>query len=215
IGPPAAPPGSRMAQQLSESERDDSGIGLEWAWANAQFGYSTVNLGLLNSSSLGLQNTSAGGPMWSVGAGARLLFLTVGARLRNQVLSTFNVWQIDAEAGFHLRYWRLDPYVTLRGGYAFLTHMTSSMLGGQDPSSLSMRGFNIGTAIGVDYYLNRLFSVGFEVAADLLYFRRARVDIPASVQDPSVPPYNGSPYTGSGSSLGMGVSTGIHAGLHF
>ncbi|MEI7892502.1 MAG: hypothetical protein WCI05_05395, partial [Myxococcales bacterium] len=27
IGPPAAAPGSRMAQQLSESERDDSGIG--------------------------------------------------------------------------------------------------------------------------------------------------------------------------------------------
>ena len=64
-------------------------------------------------------------------AGVRLLFFTLGARARDLQLSGFNLWELDGEAAFHIRIWRIDPYFGVRGGYAFVGSLGSGAVVGR------------------------------------------------------------------------------------
>jgi hypothetical protein len=188
LGP--APMGTQ--QRLEQSEREDSRRGLEVAWTSVDLGGSYVGLDALGSGS-GVPTTHGVGPMVGLGAGVRLIAFTFGARVRLHPLSAFTLWQINAEAGWHVPLGAWDPYVNLHGGY-----LTSSAH--DVPSDFaSPHGWDLGVSGGTDYYLSSLFSVGGDATADVLFVKRDA--------GPAAYP--------AGSSTGLAASLSLHAGLHF
>ncbi len=145
-----------VTSRPSQDEEDDSGLGLEWVWLNADLGGAYANMQSFSASTFALQKTESGGPMFGVGAGVRLLFFTLGVRVRDLQLSSIgSLWQLDVEAGFHTRIWRIDPYFGVRGGYDFVGSLNASSVqvaAGGSPSDVSVHGFNMGPMVGIDYY---------------------------------------------------------------
>lgn len=128
--PPGYPAGysaSSSPPPPSSDEKEDSGLGLEWVYLNAEAGVSYVDMQSFSASSLGLVKTSAGGPSFGVGAGVRLFVLSLGARVREMSLSDIgSLWLLNLEAAFHTRIWRIDPYFGVRGGYNFVGSLSGS-----------------------------------------------------------------------------------------
>jgi hypothetical protein len=213
--------------QAAREEQEDSGLGLEWVWLNAEVGGSYVNLQSLNTSSLALQKTESGGPVWGVAAGARLLFFTFGVHLRDAVLSSMgSLWQVDGEVAFHTRFGRFDPYFGIRGGYNFLGSLSADAvqgINGSAPPGVSVHGFNVGPMFGVDYYFTKLVSLGIDVDAEVLFIQRpvAQVTLPpgltlAEVQQNDPQLYQlYQLYQQSGSSVGLSATLAPHLGIHF
>src|SRR5579883_1731724 len=121
--PPGMPPSGQQAQgqQQSSDDSQDSGLGLEWVYLNADAGVGYVNMTSFSASTLGLVSQSGAGPAFGVGAGVRLLFFTMGARARDELISGLgSLWLLNLEAAFHMRIWHIDPYFGVRGGYTFV-----------------------------------------------------------------------------------------------
>jgi hypothetical protein len=211
-------------------EPKDSGLGLEWVWLNADVGTAYVNLESFNSTALALQRSSSTGPEFGVGAGVRLIFLTAGLRLSDLQLSAFNLWEINAEAAFHVRVWRIDPYFGARGGYAFVGNLNSdsvTVASGGSASSVAVHGVDVGPMIGIDVYLAKLVSLGVDGQAQFLFIQRPPAPIPTVPS--SVPPQlrpmaqaqldaqvmSNPLYQQSGSSVGLGLTLTAHLGIHF
>lgn len=214
-------PSSQTEARLREEEKEDSGLGLEWLWLNAEAGGSYVNLESLSSSNLSLQrtSTSTAGPVLGLGVGARLIFLTLGARVRHHFLSEFRLWQFNGEVGFHVRIGRVDPYLAFRGGYVTVGSLSEATGGSANATAVSVRGFNAGSALGFDYYLSKLFSLGLEGSADFMFLKRPPAELPPEVallpQAEQDRIKNDPLYQASGSSVGLGFGVTAHAGLHF
>jgi hypothetical protein len=214
-GMPTAVP----ASGTSDDESEDSGLGLEWVWLNAEAGGSFVDMQSLSSSNLGLQKTNAAGPAFGVGAGVRLLFFTLGVRARDLLLSNIgSLWMLNAEAAFHMRIWRIDPYFGLRGGYDFVGSLNSDTVQvatGNTPSDVAVHGFNVGPMVGIDLYLAKWLSVGGDLDAQFLFLQRPRLALPAGVNVSTLPPQAQIVYQNSGSSVGFGSTLAAHLGIHF
>lgn len=212
-----------MPNSANTEDDEDSGLGLEWVWLNADAGYAYADLASMSGkSSLGLQKTSSSGPVVGAAIGARLLFFTVGIRARDLILDNIgNLWEIGGEAAFHLRVWHIDPYFGVRGGYAFVGSLGSgavSTSSGTSASDVSVHGLNVGPMFGIDVYLSSLFSIGGEANAEFLYLKRPAVALPQGVTAADVamlPPSQQQLYQQSGSSAGFGAIATLHAGLHF
>ncbi len=209
------------AQSNSTDESQDSGLGLEWVYLNADAGYGYANLASFSQSSLGLQNTEGSGFAWGVGAGVRLLFLSAGVRLRNELLDNpGSLWTLDLEAAFHMRVWRIDPYLGVRGGYdwvgSFSTGAVSNATMGAAPP-VSINGFDVGPMFGIDIYFSSLVSVGAEVNAQFLFLNRPKPDLPpgGTMVVAMLPPAEQQLYNESGSSVGFGGTGTVHLGIHF
>jgi hypothetical protein len=234
--PPAYPQSSPSAgyqSAPSEDEKQDSGLGLEWVWLNAEAGVSYVNMQSFNASNLGLNSTSAGGPSFGVGAGVRLIFFTLGVRVRDMSLSDIgNLWLLNLEAAFHTRFGRVDPYFGLRGGYNFVGSLSGSSVQvamGGSPSDVSIHGWNVGPMFGMDFYLAKYISLGFDLDSQFLFLSRPKPALPCpavgGVQpsqamcqaafDMSAPPQAKLLYDNSGSSVGFGFGALAHLGVHF
>lgn len=230
--PPMAPGSSPGASSYPPDvdEKKDSGLGLEWVWLNADVGAAYVNMTSFSSSSLALQQASSSGAAFGAGAGVRLLFLTAGVRVTDLQLSAFNLWELNAEAAFHTRIWRIDPYFGVRGGYAFVGTLNSDAVQtatGQSASSVSVHGFDIGPTVGIDFYLAKYISLGVDGDAQFLFIQRPPVPIPTVPS--SVPPalrpmaqqmldqqvMSNPLYQQSGSSVGLGLTFMAHLGVHF
>jgi hypothetical protein len=211
--PPAASPPS--------DEGQDSGLGLEWVYLNADAGFGYTNMSSLSETTLAIQKTSSAGGAFGVGAGVRLLFFTVGARARDLQLSAFNLWELDGEAAFHIRIWRIDPYFGVRGGYAFVGKLDSGSVGvaaGGSSSDVSVHGVNIGPMFGIDVYASKLISVGIDANMEFLFLKRPPAPLPAGVTTADIamlPPQQQQLYQLSGSSVGLGVVGTAHLGVHF
>lgn len=223
-GYPGAPgqPGQPM-DTPPDDESQDSGLGLEWIWLNADAGYAYTDLASFSQSSLGLQKTASSGPVVGAGIGARLLFFTFGVRARDLILENIgNLWEIGGEAAFHLRVWRIDPYLGVRGGYNFvgsLDQSTVSNATGNTSPSVSVHGFNVGPMIGLDYYFAHWISIGVDFDAQFLFLQRPAVSLPAGLDVSKLPPAQQAQanqlYHESGSSAGIQLSPTAHLGIHF
>jgi len=224
--PPVAP--SPPLNDTDESK--DSGLGLEWVWLNADAGAAYVNMASFSSSQLAIQQSSSSGAAYGAGAGVRLLFLTAGVRATNLQLSAFNLWELSAEAAFHTRVWRIDPYFGVRGGYAFVGTLNSGAVEtatGQAPSAVAVHGFDVGPMVGIDVYLAKYVSLGVDGNAQFLFIQRPPVPIPTvpsglppAAQQAAQQQINqqvmGNPlYQESGSSVGLGLTCTAHLGIHF
>jgi hypothetical protein len=227
-GPGATVDTSAQTQaDLDKAKREDSGLGLEWVYANADVGASYVDMKSFSQSQLAVVDSAKGGAAWGFGVGVRLFFLTLGVRARNH--TGLNLWQIDADVGFHMRIGRLDPYLAFRGGYDTVGTLSQSVdvaTSSVPPAQVDVHGGNAGMALGFDYYLAHAFSLGAEASGDVLFLSRPATSLPAltPAQQTAI---NSNPqamaqyqqaqqaYAQSGSSVGFGAALTAHLGLHF
>jgi hypothetical protein len=218
--------GSSASNASASDESEDSGLGLEWVYLNAEAGASYVDMQSFSASSFGLVKTSSGGPAFGFGAGVRLLFFTLGLRARDLSLSDIgNLWLLNLEAAFHTRIWRIDPYFGVRGGYNFVGSLDSNTVGAAVGSTngVSVHGFNVGPMAGIDVYLAHAFSIGADIDAQFLFISRPQVALPAGVTEAQAvaklpAQYQGQAqalYGNSGSSAGIQITPTIHLGVHF
>jgi hypothetical protein len=220
----SAPPNSAPAT-INDQESEDSGLGLEWVYLNADAGYGYANLESFSTTTLGMQKTASAGPTFGVGAGVRLLFLTLGLRARDLILDMGNLWELGADAAFHIRIWHIDPYFGIRGGYNFVGSLDSSTVGTAigNTSGVSVHGFIVGPVAGIDVYFSHTFSIGADVDAQFLFISRPPVPVPgglsvAEAVSKAPPQYQAQAqalYGNSGSSAGIQVTPTIHLGVHF
>jgi hypothetical protein len=221
-------PGQSPPPSAAPDESEDSGLGLEWVYLNAEVGGSYVNMQSFSQSSFGLVKTESGGPAFGVGAGVRLLFFTLGVRARDLSLSDIgNLWLLNLEAAFHTRIWRIDPYFGVRGGYNFVGSLSGSSVQvatGGTPSDVSVHGFNVGPMFGIDFYLAKFISIGADADAQFLFLQRPKPPLPCpapltqaqcSQQFTMLPPQQQTLYNNSGSSVGFGFTAAAHVGIHF
>ena len=221
--PSSAPLPSSRGPTNADDESEDSGLGLEWVWLNADVGFSSVNMSSFSESQLGLVQTSGSGPTFGVGAGVRLLFLTLGVRARDSLLSSLgSLWELNAEAALHMRIWHIDPYLGVRGGYAFVGSLSSNSVGtaaGVSAPDVSINGFNVGPMLGIDMYLSHLVSIGAEGDIEFLFLNRPKPALPpqyAQLSAAQQQQITSSPlYQASGSSVGFGGGATAHLGFHF
>ena len=210
--------------QLDDAERKDSGRNFELFYLDGQIGGSYIDMRQFSSDTLQIEKASAGGPMFSVGAGLRFLVFVLGARIRHNALSSFNMWQVNAEVGLKLPISSFDLLLGLHGGYSFVgrlgdANQATSTSTPVTTDAVSIRGFNAGLDVAFDYYVSPLFSVGAGILADGLFLNRPAVDKPAGFAQ--LPPeqqaaVNADPiYQKSGTSAGLQLAGGLRLGLHF
>jgi len=214
--PDSSPP---PAVPRTSDENQDSGLGLEWVWLNAELGASYVDMQSFSASTFGLQKTSSSGATFGVGAGVRLIFFTLGARARDLSLPSIgNLWMLNLEAAFHTRIWRFDPYLGVRGGYNFVGSLDSSSVqvaSGSAPPEVSVHGWNVGPMVGLDFYPLNFLSVGADVDGQFLFLQRPPPALPYGVTVDMLPPQYQVLYKESGSSVGFGFTAAAHVGLHY
>ncbi|MDP9000144.1 MAG: hypothetical protein M3O46_08540 [Myxococcota bacterium] len=208
-----------MPPTRSKDEADDSGLGLEWVWINADVGGAFVNMQSFSATNLGLTKTESAGPAFGVGLGVRLIFITLGVRVRDLLLSSIgSLWELNAEAALHTRIWHIDPYIGVRGGYNFVGSLNSDSIqiaSGASPPDVSVHGFNVGPMIGIDYYFAKVVSIGVDADAQFLFLQRPKPTLPAALQGKPLPPQYQTLYNESGSSVGFGITGTAHLGIHF
>jgi hypothetical protein len=172
-----------------------------------------------SASNLALTKTEDGGPAFGVAAGVRLLFLTLGVRVRDLLLSSIgSLWELSLEGALHTRIWRIDPYFGVRGGYNFVGSLGGSSVQvatGGSPSDVSIHGFNVGPMVGIDVYFSKLVSLGGDVDGQFLFLQRPTPPLPRGVTLQMLPPEAQALYSESGSSAGFGVTGAVHLGIHF
>jgi hypothetical protein len=196
-------------------ELEDGGLGLEWVYLDADVGSAFTDLVSLKASNWQLQDNSASGPAFGLGAGVRLVFLSAGFRVRDLQLSSYSLWETDLEAALHFRIWRFDLYLGARGGYAFLGSMSADSLRtstGSSTSDVTVHGWNVGPTLGLDFYISKLVSAGIDTNAEVLFLKRP--PLPLQPGQTVAPEFQGL-YADSGSSVGAGFVGTAHLGLHF
>jgi hypothetical protein len=220
-GQPGAPgaPSENVSNPAGGEEDEDSGLGLEWVWLNADAGYAYADLASFSSSKLAMQKTASSGPVVGGGIGARLLFFTFGVRARDLILDNIgNLWEIGGEAAFHLRVWHIDPYFGVRGGYNFVGQLNTStaQTATGDTQNVSIHGFNVGPMIGIDVYFNHWISLGADLDAQFLFIQRPALSIPNGLTAAQKQTIQSQPlYQDSGSSAGIQIAPTAHLGIHF
>jgi hypothetical protein len=216
--PAAAQPAVRtvvVKERDTAAEIQNGGLGWEWVYLNADVGVAYTDLVSLRASNWQLQDNSSTGPAFGIGAGVRLLFLTLGLRARDLAFPTFNMWETDLEAALHFRIWRVDMAIGGRGGYAFLGSFSADSLqtsSGSTPSDVTVHGWNVGPTFDVDVYLSKRISVGVDANAEFLFLQRPPIPLKSGQMVPNG--FEGL-YANSGSSVGAGFVGMTHLGVHF
>lgn len=207
--------------KLNESESEDSGRGFELFWLNADLGGTYTDMAQFSSQTLQIEKTKAGGPLFALGAGLRFVILSLGARVRYNALSSFNLWQINGELGVKLPIKAVDIVIGGHGGYSFVGSLGDAQLatntGVPDPKDkVSIRGFNAGLDLGLDYFVSPTFSVGVGAFGDVLFLNRPPVPTPAGLDPAAQAAIANDPlYQKSGTSAGLQVGAALRLGLHF
>lgn len=197
-------------QTLAEADREDSGRGLEFVWLNGEVGVQHFGLGTFSAKDLvgpDVTKTKLTGVVVGAGLGARIVFLTVGARFRYTHVRELKHFTAGLEGAVHFPFGSLEPYGGLGVGYARVLELTRTRaLDGSDTAAPNaIAGLDARLFGGVDYYLTNLFSVGVNVSGDALFlFRSGNPALPA-----------GDIYEKDGKSIGAGVTATAVGGFHY
>jgi hypothetical protein len=228
-GGPANAPGAATTSpdeqatrsQLDRAESEDAGRKFEIFWLRGEIGGAYINMTQLSNDTLQVEKTSAGGPMFAFAAGVRFVVLVMGARLRHNALSSFNMWQLNGEVGVKLPILDFDFSITGHGGYSFVGRLgdagvaTSSSVP-TNADKVEIRGFNLGIEAALDYYVSPTFSVGAGLFSDLLFLNRPPVEVPSTFTPAQRAQIANDPlYQRSGTSAGLQLGGGLRLGLHF
>ncbi len=192
----------------------------ELFWINGEFGGSYVNMRQFSAENLGITKAEGGGVMFGIGAGLRIVFLSLGAKLRfHQLPDAFNMIQANGELLFKIPISSVDVLLGLHGGYAGVGSI-GEVFGASraDPANVDVSGFNVGLDLGFDYFINNYFSLGLGVTGDFLFMQRPKSGLPPGFDQltPEVQAeyQNSDVYRYDGKSLGFGVAGALRIGLH-
>lgn len=217
LRPPAsAPPttaNSEVLQTLERAEREDAGRGLEFVWVDVEGGYEYASLQAFHDGGLldgDIVSNTGSGLALGVGAGVRLIFLTVGGRFRLLRAGAWDLWTLGAEVGLHLPLGALEPSFTFAAGYASLGAPSAEGATGFDPGAIDLSGIHARLGANLDYYVNPLLSFGARATFEGLALWRAGTGRPAAATAPAA-----EAYAADGSGIGFGVTLGAAVGLHF
>lgn len=221
-GSPASPEGA-TAQRLNEAESADSGRNFEILWVDAHIGASYIDMRQFSSDTLAIEKANSGGPMFSLGAGIRYVLLVAGVRAKYNVLSAFNMWQVNGEIGLKIPIDSFDLLIGAHGGYSFVGSLGDGTVAASDTSAtptnkdaVKIRGFNAGLDLGVDYYITKNVSVGAGVFGDFLYLKRPPVAKPDGLTAEQSAALDANDlYQKSGTSAGMQLGGALRIGGHF
>jgi hypothetical protein len=211
---------NRVNNDLSRSERENSGRGLEWVWLNGELGFETVSLKTFKNDNLvdsKFVSDSASGIVYGAGLGVRLIIFTLGARFRLGNFSEWDLWTLNLEAGFHIPLGDFEPYVNLGGGYASVGAFgTKNIGGGINKANVDITGYNIRLGGGLDYYVTPAFSVGASVSGELLGLSRSGLKGLTNPQGQSDSDADTQAvYAADGSSVGSALTLAAVVGVHF
>jgi hypothetical protein len=208
-GADGAPTSQATDQSLAEADREDSGRGLEFVWLNGEIG--VQHLGLETFGMNGLVGPDVSKRKYTMltagaGLGARLVFLTVGARFRYGYSRELKHFSVGAEGAVHFPFGALEPYGGLGLGYERVLELTRiGPLTDTGARPFTIAGLDARLFGGVDYYLTNMFSVGANVSGDVLFLFRSGDGTLAE----------GDVYRTDGKSIGAGVTATAVGGLHF
>ncbi len=223
-GPPTmTTPEAATTAKLNEAESADSGRNFEIFWVDAHIGASYIDMRQFSSDTLAIEKSHSGGPMFSLGAGIRYVLLVAGVRAKYNVLSAFNMWQVNGEIGLKFPIDSVDLLIGAHGGYSFVGSLGDGTVASSDASAtptnndaVKIRGFNAGLDLGVDYYITKNFSVGAGVFGDFLYLKRPPVSKPDGLTaEQSAALDTSDLYQKSGTSAGMQLGGALRIGGHF
>lgn len=221
---PATTQEAATNQELDTAEHSDSGRNFELIWIDASAGASYINMEQLSSSTFQIEKSKSGGPAFSLGAGVRFVVLILGAQLRYNALSAFNMWQINGQVGLKFPVSKLDILLAGHGGYSFVGSLGDASVATNtntptEADKVKIRGFNAGLDFGIDYFLTSVFSIGAGAYADFLFLSRPPAPLPAAFSqlpaDQQAKVKSDPLYANSGSSVGLELGGGLRLGLHF
>jgi len=202
----------------------------EHVYLHFEGGYESASLHTLTMNGLSPQmvDTSSSGAAYGVGGGFRLAFFTLGARVRGAHLTAGDLTTINGEFGAHIPLQRFDPYFTFGAGYARLNADAGGLA--QIPD-LQIHGYNARAGVGLDYFPDKVFTVGFNVTGDVLGMARPGVDLSTSprtqaeerartcdsISDLSQKQqcFSSAIYDAQGASAGFAGTFSLVMGLHF
>jgi len=199
-GPAGPPPGGSMAQKQETRVNHIAEI----VYVNAEFGAQYVGLQTLHLTKElfpSQVHTADIGGAAGVGAGLRLLFVTLGPRFRFGHFRDWDLWTLNAEVGFKIPLGAVEPYIVFGAGYA--------KVGSLRNSRVTIQGYDVRLGFGADYYFDKNFSIGGAATAELLGLTRPGVDLNQGTGSVSEDVYKL-----DGSSVGAAIMASAVVGLH-
>ncbi len=203
--PPPTPEAQHTERELEISEREDSGRGLQFFWIDPEVAFRWYDFGLLSDSDvLDGETLKASGfaPSVGLGAGARFLYFTGGARFRFNFAGDLPFWTAGLEAALRVPLGDWEPYALVGGGY-LRTLKYEDKCGGCY-GDLVISGGYATLGGGLDYFVTPVFAVGPRLDVEVPFVSRDAV--PAAPEDV---------YANDGSGVGLSANLGLHLSLHF
>lgn len=195
-------------------------------WVDAKGGIESVELQTFvadfNTVSAGFLPTSGLGPTASLGAGLRFGFVTVGARGRvasfedSQTVGAWQIWTLDLELGLRVPLHRIEPHLTLGGGYASFGGLSTAVRGLQ--AGLDVHGVDARVGAGADYWVAENVSLGLDLTGGLLAIARPGVsvrDLATAKQIGTLNDAKARVLEASGSSVGTTLGLTAAVAVHF
>lgn len=158
-----------------EPEEEEDGRDVDFIWFEFEGGISHVDLiafqggdafGAPNSLFAEVQGT---GPFVGLGVGFRVFILSIGARITYANYQNFDIGNLGGDVTLRLPIPLIEPYVRVGAGYAWQGQANYS-----DPamSATTVYGWSFDSALGLDLYLARWFTLGAGVGLNLLNMSR-------------------------------------------
>ncbi len=156
------------AAPINVVEPEDDGPGI--FYIRAQAGYSYANLVSLRETNFipEAENVSGSGFGGSLGLGARIAIVGLGANANFHRFETFDLASVGLDIAIHLPIPFISPYLRLGIGYAWVGSADFSTLSGD----VSVDGLMADFGLGLDIQLIDRFSIGAGVDATFLNLTR-------------------------------------------
>jgi hypothetical protein len=201
----------------------------EWFYVDGDVGFESINLQTFTANAERLTASvipsSGFGPTVSLGAGFRLVFLTLGVRARmaafqdssvERSVGSWQQWAFDGEVGFRVPLGWFEPHLIFNAGYTTFGGFSEAISGlGQ---GVNVNGADLRGAIGLDYYLGQNVSIGLNVGGAVLALSRPGVslkDLATPKQVNTINEAEARILQGNGTSIGSAFTVTGGLGLHF
>jgi hypothetical protein len=222
-------PSAAQAMAAGEQETTWDGPKSQLVWIDAQAGLESVQLRTFNADfdtvSVGFLPTGGVGPTANIGAGVRLVFVTLGFRGRvssfegnapTQTVGAWQIWTFDGELGLRVPLGRLEPHASLTAGYSSFGGFGTAVRGLS--AGLDVHGVDARVDAGADYWVTRTISVGVDVSGGLLAVARPGVsarDLATPKEIGTVNDAKARVLEANGSSVGSTFAVTAVLGVHF
>ena len=197
----ADPAGSTPRE--TAAPKNDAARDLDFFYLEAETGFqytSLESLSVKRNVVPGIVRREDVGGILGAAAGVRLLFLTLGPRVRVGQFQDWDLWTLALELGWRVPIGALEPYMRIGGGYARLGRAFDAVRGNR--GSVTIQGYTARLTAGADYFITPAFTFGASVAGEVVGMYRPGLD------------WNDEVYKLDGTSAGVAVTGTLGLGLH-